>query len=201
MALRQLIQSRVIEAVGRSVGASRGPRSRRRRPFEASGPRGRPTPLRSPILLQVVAALPQLRGPWSAETVSDFLAETVIPMRIAVDSLSGWPLVLSVWFVADGMELVGAIRPDSMLARCLRRRPVCGFEVAADVPPYMGVRGRADVDLDEGAGAAILDRLLVRYTGSLDTPLGRRLRTRREDELCLRLRPSLLVSWDYRKRM
>lgn len=144
---------------------------------------------------------PEVRGPWSAGTVRMFLNQSVIPMRLGVESVSGWPLVMSVWFVADGFELLGATRPTSTLIRCLERRADCGFEVAADAPPYCGVRGHAQVELDRESGAATLDRLLVRYLGSLTSPLAERLRARSEDEVCLRLRPVSLVSWDYSHRM
>ena len=146
-------------------------------------------------------AWPELRGPWSDEEVRAYLEAAVIPMRIGVESVSGWPLVLSLWFVVDGQELLGATRPDSTLVRCLERRPRCAFEVAADAPPYCGVRGRARVELDRTAGSTTLDRLLVRYLGSTETPLGERLRARADDEVCLRLAPVSLVSWDYGRRM
>jgi len=144
---------------------------------------------------------PELRGPWSAESVRAHLDRSVIPLRIGVESGSGWPLVLSVWFVADGFELLGATRPTSTLVRCLERRPRCGFEVASDTPPYAGVRGRAQVTLDAAAGAAVLDRLLVRYLGSVDSPLGERLRASAADEVCFRLQPVSITSWDFRRRM
>ena len=144
---------------------------------------------------------PEVRGPWSAAMVREFLNQSVIPMRLGVHSLSGWPLVMSVWFIADGFELLGATRPTSTLVSCLEQRAECGFEVAADTPPYRGVRGFAQVALDREAGAATLDRLLIRYLGSLTSPLADRLRARSTDEVCLRLRPVSLVSWDYSRRM
>ena len=144
---------------------------------------------------------PEIRGPWSAATVRRFLDDSVIPMRIGVQSLSGSPLVMSVWFITDGFELLGATRPTSTLVGCLERRAECGFEVAADTPPYRGVRGAAQVELDRESGAATLDRLLVRYLGSLSSPLAERLSARSADEVCLRLRPVSLVTWDYSRRM
>ena len=146
-------------------------------------------------------AEPTFRGPWSPDQVAAFLAESVIPVRLGVDAGVGGPLVLSVWFLPDGIGLVGATRPTSTLVRCLERRPECGFEVAADTPPYRGVRGRARVELDPGAGAGTLDRLLERYLGGADSPLGDRLRAHAEDEVAFRLRPVTLTSWDYRDRM
>jgi len=144
---------------------------------------------------------PEIRGPWSGTEVRQFLDDSVIPMRLGVQSSAGWPLVMSVWFILDGSELLGATRPTSTLVRCLERRAGCGFEIAADSLPYRGVRGHADVELDGDAGGATLDRLLVRYLGSLTSPLAIRLRARADDEVCLRLRPRSLVSWDFSSRM
>jgi hypothetical protein len=106
-----------------------------------------------------------------------------------------------VWFVPVGDELLAATRPTSTLVRCLEERPRCGFEVAGDDPPYHGVRGRAQVVLDHAAGAATLDRLLERYLGGTTGPLAERLRLDASDEVCLRLRPVSITSWDYRSRM
>ncbi len=144
---------------------------------------------------------PTLSGPWTTEQVDAFLAEMFIPMRLAVVTPSGWPLVLSLWFLADGGELLAATRPTAVLVRALEADPRCGFEIAGDMPPYRGVRGRADVVLDGAAGAATLDRLLVRYLGSTESPLAQRLRADADDELCLRLRPRTIVSWDFSDRM
>jgi len=40
----------------------------------------------------------RLKGPWPNERVAAYLDEAVIPMRLAVASASGAPLVLSLWF-------------------------------------------------------------------------------------------------------
>jgi len=144
---------------------------------------------------------PQLRGPWSAAKVADHLDRSLIPMRIAVETPSGWPLVLSVWFLTHGGEILAATRPDSTLVRCLEHRPRCGFEIASDTPPYRGVRGRAQVEIDRVTGADTLDQLLVRYLGGTDNPLAATLRSRAEDEVCLRLRPVSITSWDFSTRM
>ncbi len=142
-----------------------------------------------------------IRGPWTVNEVQQFLEATVIPIRLGVQTSVGWPLVMSVWFIADGLELVCATQSTSTLVRCLEQQPVCGFEVAADAPPYRGVRGHAEVEIDSVSGAEALDRLLLRYLGSLDSPLARRLRAQSSDEVCLRLRPISMVSWDFSRRM
>jgi hypothetical protein len=47
----------------------------------------------------------------------------------------------------------------------------------------------------------VLERLLDRYLGSRDSQLGRFLLGRADEELVVRLRPSLVASWDYAERM
>jgi len=143
----------------------------------------------------------ELRGPWSHDDVGRHLRSSVIPLRIGVTTKSGWPLVLSVWFVPVGDELLAATRPTSTLVRCLDERPRCGFEVAGDTPPYHGVRGRAEVVIDPGAGASVLDLVLERYLGGTTSPLAERLRLDASDEVAIRLRPLSITSWDYRARM
>ena len=142
-----------------------------------------------------------ITGPWDQYEVTSFLDSTLIPMRIAVNSPSGCPIVLSVWFVREGGNLLGATRPTSTLVKYLENCGECGFEIAPDTPPYRGVRGQAKVQLLPSRGAEVLDTLLIRYLGSNDTKLGARLRINADDEICFQLQPTLLTSWDYQKRM
>ena len=143
----------------------------------------------------------EIRGPWDSSQVRAFLDEVTIPMRIGVVASSGRPIVLSVWFLRDGDHIIGATRPTSTLIKCLTRNPECGFEIAADSLPYRGVRGSATVEIEHSSGARVLDELLLRYLGSLETPLGKKLRSQSDDEVSFILKPSRLVSWDYSERM
>lgn len=142
-----------------------------------------------------------LRGPFSPGDVDVFLDDAVIPMRLAAVGPTGWPLVLSLWFLRDGDEIVAATRPTSTVVTLVTQNPRCGFEIAGDDPPYKGVRGRADVLIDEQAGGPVLERLLTKYLGGTSSPLGQKLLAHASDEVCLRLRPRSIVSWDFTARM
>jgi hypothetical protein len=133
--------------------------------------------------------------------VREFLAAERIPMRLAANTGSGFPVVLSLWFLAKEDELLAAVHQDARIAKRLRDDPRCAFEIAPDEPPYRGVRGQAMASLEpEGAGK-LLERLLDRYLGSTDSSLGRFLLGRAEEELVIRLRPIWTASWDYTRRM
>ena len=142
-----------------------------------------------------------IRGPWSKEQTAAFLAETRVPMRLAANTPSGHPVVLSLWFEPDGDELLAAVHRDARIAKRLRDDPRCAFEVAPDMPPYRGVRGQAVATLaTEGAGD-LLQRLLMRYLGGTDSALGRFLLGRADEELVVRLCPVNMSNWDYSVRM
>jgi nitroimidazol reductase NimA-like FMN-containing flavoprotein (pyridoxamine 5'-phosphate oxidase superfamily) len=142
-----------------------------------------------------------LRGPFAPSEIDAYLDDAAIPMRVAAVGPTGWPLVVSLWFIRHGNEILAATRPTSTLVDFLTAEPRCGFEIAGDEPPYRGVRGRAEVIVDENAGGPVLESLLVKYLGGTSSPLASKLLTRAADEVCLRLRPASLISWDYSSRM
>ncbi len=140
-------------------------------------------------------------GPWSEARVREFLTKTRIPMRLAANTDSGFPVVLSLWFLLDGDELLAAVHQDARIAKRLKADPRCAFEIAPNEPPYRGVRGQATASLEQEGAGALLERLLDRYLGSTDSSLGRFLLARADEELVVRLRPMRIASWDYSRRM
>jgi hypothetical protein len=143
----------------------------------------------------------QRRGPWGAEETTAFLDATIIPVKLAATAPSGWPLLVSLWFLRrDGM-LLCATQQDAHITRALRRDPRCAFEVSPEQPPYCGVRGRAKVTITTDGAPALLGELCERYLGATDSDLARWLLSRAENEVLLVLDPHEITTWDYRRRM
>ena len=140
-------------------------------------------------------------GPWSIEEVHAFLDEAVIPMRLAANTSSGFPVVLSLWFVREGDDLLGAVHRDAKIAKRLQADDRCAFEIATNDPPYRGVRGQARAALSSDGAPELLERLLLRYLGTTDSKLGRFLMSRATDERVIRVSPRSVASWDYTARM
>lgn len=153
----------------------------------------------SPITGEVDAV--RHTGPWSESEVRSFLADTVIPMRLAANTPSGFPVVLSLWFVHEGDEILAVVHQDARVATRLEADARCAFEIAPDEPPYRGVRGQAVATLATGEARPLLERLLRRYLGSTDSELGDFLLGRADEELVIHLRPTWIGSWDYTDRM
>ena len=76
-----------------------------------------------------------------------------------------------------------------------------GFEVAADAPPYRGVRGTGVAQLVEENVEEVLRTLITRYQGSERTSLSDWLLSRIDSEVAIRIEPRTLASWDFSARM
>jgi hypothetical protein len=140
-------------------------------------------------------------GPWSWNRIESYLRDTVVPARIACLSHTGWPIVLSLWYLCREGSLWCASRSDARVVRRLREDPRCAFEVAPNEPPYYGVRGQGRATIEAARGVEILRALIVRYFGSEDSELARWLLSRSDAEVAIRIEPIRIASWDYRKRM
>ena len=148
-----------------------------------------------------MTAFDKATGPWSLSEALDFLDNTIIPIRIAAISQSGWPVVASLWYVRDGDVIWCSTQTSSSIARHFGANENCGFEVAADQPPYRGVRGQAHATLHPDRGNEILSLLIDRYFGDRQRKLAKWLLSRTEDEVALRLRLFKCQTWDYTERM
>ena len=140
-------------------------------------------------------------GTWDEERIGAHLEQTVVPLRLASATPDGCPLVVSLWFLWRDGALWCATQRSSRVASCVAREPRCGFEVAGDAPPYRGVRGQGRAEIVAEPAEAILRALLRRYRGTEDDPLGRRLLSRLDGEVAIRIAPRWITSWDFTSRM
>jgi len=150
---------------------------------------------------QADRSLAVLSGPWSVDTIEGYLRSAVLPIRVASVAHTGWPTVVSLWYLYDEGAIWCATQRTARLVARLEREPRCGFEIAADSIPYRGVRGRAQATIDGQRGAILLPRLIDRYLGRTDSPLGSWLLARVDSEVAIRLDHLRVSTWDFTARM
>lgn len=131
----------------------------------------------------------------------DFLIKKHIPLRLACLTQSGWPVVLSLWYTYREGKLFCATRRSARVVSYLEGDPRCAFEIAADTPPYCGVRGQARAEIVPELGEEILEVLIQRYLGNQDNTLARNLLKYRDEEVALVLSPLQVFQWDFSDRM
>lgn len=130
-----------------------------------------------------------------------FLEDIRIPIRLACKTESGWPMVLSLWFIYRDGSLYCATRKNAKVVGYLLENSDCAFEIAADQPPYCGIRGQAVASIDQQRGVEILELLLDRYLGDRNNSLAEKLLEKSVDEVAIRLDPKNIFPWDFSVRM
>ena len=141
------------------------------------------------------------KGPWSTDQIQHFLQDVRIPLRIACNGASGFPVLASLWFVPEGGKLWCATQRGSSVVSLLSRDSRCAFEVSVETPPYRGVRGTGVATLHDDRGEELLRVLIERYLGHTNSKLASFLLARVEQETAIAIEPQTLVSWDYQERM
>jgi len=142
-----------------------------------------------------------LSGPWSLDDIRVFLAQARIPARIAGIAPSGWPMVLSLWFLPEINVIWCASTQTAKIVSLIEANGRCGFEVASEKMPYRGVRGQARATLHPDRGKAVLQSLVDRYLGDSKSSLAHWLLSRADNEVAIRLEVLRYHSWDFSNRM
>lgn len=131
----------------------------------------------------------------------EFLDQKHIPLRLACHSRSGWPVVLSLWFLYRDGLLYCATRESARVVSYLKNDRRCAFEIAADTPPYCGIRGQAEARIAKDLGIEVLEALIQRYLGGSDNQLAQNLLKYKEEEVAIVISPVNLFQWDFSSRM
>jgi len=148
----------------------------------------------------MISSNENIRGPWSLSEAVAFMHETNVPMRLAVNGASGFPILTPLWhFWIDG-SLWAAAKPSSAIVRALRNDPRCAFDISIETPPYKGVRGRGQAKIETN-GVPLLQSLLDRYMGTEAPDFQANLLHASKDECAICIEPTQLTSWDFSKRM
>lgn len=133
----------------------------------------------------------------SIENVSD----NKIPIRLGCLKPSGHPLIISLWYVLIDKKIYCATQGTAKLVSYLRKNPNCGFEIAADKPPYKGTRGEGTVKIISERGPEILDVLIEKYLGKKESTLSKFLKQKASSEVAIEITPQKIFNYDYTQRM
>jgi len=132
--------------------------------------------------------------------IDSLVVKSKIPIRLSCITPSGWPCVLSLWYVCKNGKIYCASQKSSKIIQYLQHSNKVAFEIASDDPPYRGVRGRGTVNLLGSLGACILDVLIEKYIVK-DSSLSYTLKQKSDDEIAIEITPQKFFTYDYSKRM
>ena len=133
--------------------------------------------------------------------LDDLISDTKIPIRLAFIKPDGTPNIISLWYEQIEGKIYCATQKTAKIVSYLEKNPECGFEIAADKPPYKGTRGNGTAKILHDKGEEILEILIDKYLGNKESTLSKYLRDNSKKEVAIEITPQKTFSYDYSKRM
>ena len=127
--------------------------------------------------------------------------EIKIPIRLAFVDSNNEPAVISLWYTYMNGKIFCATQKSAKIVQYLEENPICGFEIAADSPPYKGVRGKGIARILEDKGGKVLSVLIDKYLEKKESKLSQFLKQNSKTEVAIEITPKTIFSYDYSKRM
>jgi hypothetical protein len=136
------------------------------------------------------------------EELRAFIGEQMV-MQCATVGPRGLPHLVPLWYVPEGIELVGWTYAKSQKARNLEREPraTIGIEDGVRYEELRGVMFECDVLLERDAAKVEQNGLMLfeRYAGELTPEIRELVAKQARKRVGLRFVPTRTVSWDHRK--
>ena len=129
------------------------------------------------------------------------LTDKKIPLRLSYIRNDGFPAVISLWYQNIEGRIYCATQNSAKIVSFLQKNPQCGFEIAADKPPYKGVRGHGHAVVLPELGSEILEILISKYLGEQESTLSKFLRKNIQNEVAIQINPHSVQNYDYTSRM
>jgi general stress protein 26 len=155
--------------------------------------------------LKVIQAIPSMSKPVTETEVNNFL-ESKLNIQIATIDEEGYPIIQPVWFVYDKESnkiYAGTSKMTKKIHNIKRNPDKIYFCVDEENYPYKGVKGRgvARISEDIQKNLPIIEKINIKYLGTLDHPLAKTLmeNTRNGSEVIIEITPKFFSAWDFSK--
>ncbi|MDQ6865582.1 MAG: pyridoxamine 5'-phosphate oxidase family protein [Thermoproteota archaeon] len=157
--------------------------------------------------LKVIQAIPSMPKPVTETEVINFL-ESKLNIQIATIDEEGYPMIQPMWFFyhkESGMMYTCTPKTAKKVQNIRRNPDKIYFSIDDDNYPYKGVKGRAVATISEDIqkNLPIMERINMKYLGTLEHPLAKMLmeNTRTGIEVAIEITPKFFSAWDFGKAM
>jgi nitroimidazol reductase NimA-like FMN-containing flavoprotein (pyridoxamine 5'-phosphate oxidase superfamily) len=157
------------------------------------------------VTLKVIQALPGMPKAVTESEVNNFL-QSKINIQIATIDEEGYPVIHPTWFLYenDSGKLFTATAKMTRKVQNIRSNPYrIYFSIDDENYPYKGVKGRAAARIleDIPKNLSIIEKINLKYLGTLEHPLAKRLmeNTRNGSQVVIEITPKFFSAWDFGK--
>lgn len=155
--------------------------------------------------LKVIQAIPGMPKSVTESEVSNFL-QRKLNVQIASIDEEGYPIIHPTWFLYDngsGKLYTGTAKMTRKVQSIQRNPDKIYFSIDDENFPYQGVKGRATARISEDIqkNLSIVEKINLKYLGTLEHPLAKRLmeNTRNGVEVVIEIEPKFFSAWDFGK--
>lgn len=155
--------------------------------------------------MKVIQAVPGMPSAVTSSEVEEFL-KSRLNLQLGTVDARGKPMIQPVWFYYESStnRLYTGTQKGTLKVRNIRDNPdKVYFSIDDESFPPKGVKGPASASISEDIknNVAMLEKLNLKYLGTLDHPLSRMLLEagRKGDEVIIELTPKYFSAWDFGK--
>lgn len=149
------------------------------------------------------ASEPGLGSSMTEDEVRDFLSNSKLFARLGTIDEKGDPNVHPVWYYFDNGRIYFETGKNSKKVRNIRNRNNIYFCIDETNLPYKGVRGKgtAIISEDISRNVSIAEKIMIKYTGSLDNNMAQFLMNfiKSGESIIIEIIPHFYATWDHNK--
>ena len=153
----------------------------------------------------LIQAIPGMPKPVTEDEVERFL-ESKLNMQLATLDKDGYPNIQPVWFYYDSSSKViytGTQKGTKKVHNISIVPDKIYFSIDDENFPYKGVKGRgvASISQDREKNVSIMEKINLKYLGTLEHPLAKMLmeNARNGTEVVIAIKPKFFSAWDFAK--
>jgi general stress protein 26 len=157
--------------------------------------------------LKILNAIPGFGLPLTEQETKEFLTTKVLNVHLGTVDENGDANIHPAWYYYDPSKEKIYVETGAHSKKIDNLRINKNMYFCIDDPniPYKGVRGKGRVEIHEDVdfNVPIVEKMHVRYLGTLDHPISQQLisATRKGQSVVLEISPKYYSTWDYSKQL
>jgi general stress protein 26 len=157
--------------------------------------------------VKLIQSLPGMPNKVTEEEVNSFL-KSKLNLQLATIDEDGYPSIQPVWFLYDkesGKIYISTQKTTRKARNLSKNSDKIYFSIDDENLPYKGVKGRGVARISENIdwNRPIIEKIIVKYLGTLDNPLALMLleNAKKGIQVVLEITPKFFSAWDFGKSM
>jgi len=156
------------------------------------------------VTVKIYNASPGFGVAMSKSEIDNFLQNSKLNVQLGTVDKNGEPMVHPVWYYYTDDKLYIETSKNSQKANNIRKKNTVYFCVDDEQMPYKGTRGKGTAKIIEDVKKTtpIAEKIMIKYTGSLDNPIAKMLMDAVKAGLSviLEVTPHYYSTWDFSRR-